>query len=242
MKLKEIRNMLLLCEIGSTAHGCSVDGQDDLDLMGIYHEEDDCIYGLKTAKTYTIRDRGHGERSQAGDTDIVVYPFRKFCALAYKSNPTILNLFFAPVVEEYNPIGGMIRSNANLFVSKKAATTFMGYATHQKKRLLGELGQKKVKRPELEERYGYDTKYAYHILRLCIQGCELLRTGTIRIPMKKSDSEFLKLVRTGGYKFDEVIEMTEDSINGLKIAERESDLPEEPDVNRINTFMRNVLI
>src|SRR5688572_31106775 len=47
-------------------------------------------------------------------------------------------------------------------------------------------------RPELEEMYGFDTKYAMHMLRLGFQGVELLTTGRLNLPMRSEEhtSEF----------------------------------------------------
>jgi hypothetical protein len=40
---------------------------------------------------------------------------------------------------------------------------FLGFADDQMKRLLGQKGQKNVHRAELEDKHGYDTKYAMHV-------------------------------------------------------------------------------
>jgi len=42
------------------------------------------------------------------------------------------------------------------------------------KRLLGQKGQKNVHRAELENKHGYDTKYAMHVIRLYGEAKELM--------------------------------------------------------------------
>lgn len=42
------------------------------------------------------------------------------------------------------------------------------------KRLLGQKGQENIHRAELEEKHGYDTKYAVHVIRLYRETKELM--------------------------------------------------------------------
>ena len=49
--------------------------------------------------------------------------------------------------------------------------------------------------------YGFDTKYAMHMLRLGFQGVELLTTGRLSLPMREPERSFLLDVRRG--KVDE---------------------------------------
>ncbi len=51
---------------------------------------------------------------------------------------------------------------------------FLGFADDQMKRLLGQKGQKNVHRAELENKHGYDTKYAMHVIRLYGEAKELM--------------------------------------------------------------------
>ena len=52
-------------------------------------------------------------------------------------------------------------------------------------------------RPELVERYGFDTKYAGHVLRLAYQGIELAETGRLALPMREPARSHIIDVRTG---------------------------------------------
>jgi hypothetical protein len=54
----------------------------------------------------------------------------------------------------------------------------------QRQRLVGERGQRDVNRVELIERFGYDTKYAMHMLRLGHQGVEFLESGRLTLPIR----------------------------------------------------------
>lgn len=77
-------------------HGVSSDDTgDDLDLMGICVEPPAEVLGLGDFEQYEYRDRRVNERSREGDTDLVVYGFRKWVRLAAAGNPTVLMLLFS---------------------------------------------------------------------------------------------------------------------------------------------------
>src|SRR3954469_9514081 len=86
---------ILRCEVGSTAHGTSVEAQDDLDLMGIVIPSKEKVLGLTPFdfhiyRTAAIREGRNDAKSQPGDVDLTLYSLRKFVALARKGNPSIL--------------------------------------------------------------------------------------------------------------------------------------------------------
>lgn len=63
------------------------------------------------------------------------------------------------------------------------------------------------KRSELEEKYGYDTKHAMHLVRLLRTGAEALETGTIVV--RRPDAEELLAIRNGSWPYEKVIEYAE---------------------------------
>jgi len=116
------------------------------------------------------------EATKGEGLDLTVYSLRKYLRLALKGNPTILTLLYVPadkcLVRE--PVGKKLQEMAPYFITKRAGRAFLGYLTAQRQRLLGERGQKDINRPELVAKYGFDTKYAMHMLRLGYQGIELM--------------------------------------------------------------------
>ena len=51
----------------------------------------------------------------------------------------------------------------------------------QRERMIGTRGQMNVTRPELISKYGYDTKYAGHLVRLGYQGIEVMLSGGLTL-------------------------------------------------------------
>ena len=145
------------------------------------------------------REGRESARSTAGDLDLTIYSLRKWIRLALKGNPTILLLLFTPddQLVHCDAFGSELRALTPAIISRRVQGPFLGYLQAQKQRLMGERGQKRIHRPELEEMYGFDTKYAMHMLRLGFQGVELLTTGRLSLPMREPARSFLLDVRRG---------------------------------------------
>ena len=241
----KIQQEILLCEVGSSAHGVSLPGSDDLDLTGVAIEYPEHVFGLdqfdhEVFRTAAIREGKSDARSQPGDIDLTLYSLRKFIRMAAKGNPTVLMLLYAPPFQ-IDSLGEELRAGRDLFLSKQAGKHFLGYLTAQRERLLGERGQKDVKRPELVDKYGHDTKYAMHMLRLGIQGVEYMYDGKLTIPMEAGYATYLKDVRLGKYTQKEVVahcaELEDKIDTALKYG---SLLPDQPDKRAIGKLAADI--
>lgn len=193
--------LVFLTEVGSGVHGTSVSGTDDTDWMGVCVEPPEYVTGLGKFEQYerhTAWDREAGvrERSGAGDLDVVVYGLRKFCRLALDGNPSILTMLFVPdsSILLSTPLGKELLCMSWAFVARSAADRYLGYLHSQRN---GMTGQGRVNRPELVEKYGWDTKFGGHAVRLGIQGLELMETGRIALPMEEKNREFILSIRRG---------------------------------------------
>jgi predicted nucleotidyltransferase len=80
----------------------------------------------------------------------------------------------------------------------------------------------------LEEKYGYDTKHAYHLVRLIRMCREILLTG--KVIVKRPDREELLAIRNGAWTYDQLIDFAdteEKSLNELYLSSNV--LPKSPD-------------
>ncbi len=62
-------------------------------------------------------------------------------------------------------------------------------------------------RSELEEKYGFDTKHAMHLVRLLRMGVEILTEGVVHV--KRDDAQELLSIRNGSWSYEELIEYAE---------------------------------
>lgn len=233
---------ILRVQVGSGVHGVTVGGQDDRDEMGICIEPAEYVIGLKTFEQWIYRTQPEGVRSGYGDLDLTVYSLRKWCRLALAGNPSILLPLFVPPQEVVTctEIGNQLRANPDWFLSKHVANRFLGYMTAQREQLMGLRGQKHTNRPELVQKYGFDTKFAYHMVRLGIQGVELLGTGRITLPMPDPYRSWLIGLRRGEHTRDEAIERANDLERELIYLRDNTDLPEEPAREAVDSWLHDV--
>src|SRR5918996_1518028 len=240
------RCTILRGRVGSTVHGLNVnDGIEDRDEMGV------CIEPLAEAmalwapfeqfiyRSAAERAGREDARSIAGDLDLTIYSLRKWMRLALKGNPTILLLLFTPddQLVHCDSHGRELRSLAPQIISRRVQGPYLGYLQAQKQRLTGERGQKRIHRPELEKMYGFDTKYAMHMLRLGFQGVELLTTGRLSLPMREPERSYLLEVRLGKISEQQCLTRTGELEQELSDLTGTSPLPDEPEEAHVEQWV-----
>jgi hypothetical protein len=245
-------NTILRVQVGSGLHGITVAAQDDRDEMAICIEPKSCVIGLEKVplvnskgyvnwevfEQYQTRTQPEGVRSGPGDLDYVCYSLRKWAKLAANGNPTVLLMLFVPQQEivEINSFGRSVQDNAEMFLSRECGSRFYHYLQAQKERLLGERNQR-TNRPELKDKWGFDCKFAYHAIRLGIQGIELLTTRSIELPMAEPAHTWLTDLRVGGHSLEEAIEKIESLQYILRHLAMSADLPPHADLDKINDWL-----
>jgi predicted nucleotidyltransferase len=229
-------NEILRTTVGSQLYGTNLDN-GDRDEMGIYIEPPEFVLGFKSMEHYTWRSKPEGEKSAAGDIDLTLYSLRRFMSLAMQGNPSVILMLFAPspYVIYSDEFGEALRAAKHLIISKRAYPRFRGYMQSQRLRLEGIKKGHMPKRTDLVDAYGYDTKYAMHVLRLGLQGVELMETGGFELPMR--EAELLREVRTGHFTYDEALWAIGAVERNLEAAYAKSTLPEEPDVQALEKLM-----
>lgn len=232
-------NEILRSTVGSELHGTGIPGVEDHDEMGIYIEPPEYVLGFKKMEHYTWRSKPEGVKSEHGDVDLTMYSLRKYMSLAMQGNPTVLLLLFTkPPFRSYAHTFGLnLQEMAPFIVSKRCVPRFQGYLESQRQRLTGEKRGHVPSRPELVEKFGYDTKYAMHALRLAIQGIEILKTYGLQLPMHEDEREFLFAVRKGEFKYETVLAMLQQYSDRLATETAVSTLREEPDVAAVERWM-----
>jgi len=237
-KFPYANNLIHLFRGGSDLHGAQIANKHDDDWYGVFIEPPDMVLGLKEYPHYVWSSAGDTKRNEPGDMDICFYSLRKWAGLAAKGNPTCLSYLFAQ-----NTIGtgdvdlwGEVVAHKSMFLSKACAEQFRGFALAQRQRYMGERGQgKHGQRPELEEKFGFDTKAAMHVMRLLGEGIELMQAGKITYPRPNKD--ILIAVREGKYDQAFLKDMTDTLFADLDRAQRESDLPDQVDRNEVSKFL-----
>jgi len=85
-------------------------------------------------------------------------------------------------------------------------------------------------RSELEEKYGFDTKHAMHVVRLCRMGEEILRDGVVNV--KRPDAQELLDIRNGLWSYEDILDFAEQKDKLIReTLYKQSHLPKSVDVN-----------
>lgn len=230
------------CQVGSGIHGVTIGGYDDRDEMGMCVERPEYVIGLRRFEQWIYRTQPEGVRSGHGDLDLTVYSLRKWTRLALAGNPTVLMPLFVPDSEVVidTEIGVGLRRHPERFLSREVASRFLGYMQAQREQMLGLRGKKHTNRPELVAEHGFDTKFAYHMVRLGVQGVEMLTTGRVTLPIAEPWRTWLLELRQGKHTMTEAIDRATELEAQLLELRESSDLPPKPDYGQANEWLIGV--
>lgn len=225
--------------VGSGLHGTAIEGQDDQDEMGVVVESATATLGLRPFRRYIYRTQPEGHPTGAGDLDLTVYGLRRYLDLALAGNPTILLPLFVPAEYTYycDEYGRALRDAAEWIVSRRAGRRFRGYLSAQRRGMRGlRSGTGGAGRREIVARYGFDAKYAMHMVRLGLQGVELMETGRITLPVPEPHLSWLRELRQGRRTQEEALDAA-DLEARLEVLETTSPLPPDPDRARVDAWL-----
>jgi hypothetical protein len=235
--------LILRVQSGSEVSGVALPGGSDHDEIGVCLEPVETVIGLECFEQYVYRSAGGPENpSQAGDLDLTVYSLRKFLAQAAKGNPNYLNVLYAPSesVLFSTPAGERLRAMTDKVVSQRAASPFLGYMISQREALVGNRAGANGKRAErMIAEFGFDSKYAAHMVRLGLQGFELLEKGSFTLPVPEADRTWLVELRQGKHSKEDALARADELIEGIRYLRLHptGNLRPKPDRTAINEFL-----
>ena len=228
--------------MGSFAYGVSSD-TSDLDVYGFCipnrniifpHETGNYIFGYDAVPNNFEQWQKHHVKDTLKDYDFCIYNITKFFKLCADGNPNMIDSLFVPfrcVVNE-TQIGNRVREKRHLFLSKKCWHTFKGYAYSQMHKM-------KIKKPEGKRamtvaKYGYDVKFAYHVVRLLNEVEQILLESDVDLERNR---EQLKAIRRGDWAMEEVEEYFNTKEKDLESLYLKSTLPHTPNYNEIRQLL-----
>lgn len=214
-RLPEDYDLSILAQTGSRAYGTNRP-DSDYDYRGVYVAPMSA-YGSLAEPKKTI---------DISDPDITLYELKHFCKLAAAANPSILEVLWCGQ-RQTTPVGDLLIANRKLFLSKRIAASFGGYAKDQLQRAQngtgGSRGQNQYKR----------TKFKLHTLRLVNAGFTALTTG--EVPVKVKDPEWLWTM--AAKPVEDVQVYVDTKLRQMDAALARTELPDVPDYEVINQLM-----
>ncbi len=212
--------LCLLVQTGSKAYGISVEGSDD-DYVGVF---------IPTLKRF-LSLWGYGpETHAANDPDFTIHELGKFCRLALKGNPAILETLWNPNVVSQTALGETLVAMRRSFLHRGSLEVYVDYAESQLKKM--------VKGKGLHAKGGtYNGKYGAHLIRLLHSGLDLAESGEVTVRVAPKLAAVLLEIRAGKRTMDDVLRLARPLLEKLKGLTRDNSLPARADEDRINTFL-----
>lgn len=197
-------------EVGSVAYGVSQQSSD-LDVYGFCIPDAEQLFPHLAGEVF-----GFGRQHQRFDNyvqhhiqddergvvwDLTIYSITRYMQLCMENNPNMVeSLFTAPrCVQHASPIAALLRERRDLFLHKGAYHKFKGFAHSQRHKMLNK--NPEGKRVAIIERFGFDVKFAYHAIRLLLEGQQILTEHTLDL---EAHRDVLIAIRAGEWTIDEV--------------------------------------
>ncbi|MFF7215581.1 DNA polymerase beta superfamily protein [Streptomyces sp. NPDC008238] len=206
------------CVMGSRAFGLATDGSDT-DRRGVYVAPTPLFWRFDKPPRHVDGP----EREQFS------WELERFCELALRANPNILECLHSPLVEHVDDTGRELLALRGAFLSRHVHESFARYATGQLRKLEADVRTHGAPR----------WKHAMHLLRLLISARDLLRTGELRIEVGEH-RERLLAVKRGEVGWSQTEAWMRRLYEEAAAAASHSPLPDEPDRARVEDFLFRV--
>lgn len=229
--MKEILKVL----VGSQAHGLATP-ESDYDYRAVFVQPTSELLKLGG----TVKNTNWIE----GKEDNTSWELAHFLNMAVHCNPTILEVFLAPIISpEEAKSGDTLQKHKewrwakqlrdlfpHVWNSKGVMDAFIGYGHNQQKKFL-------------EDKEGRAAKYAVAYLRTLMQAHQLLTTGTFLVKIVDTDSphlvQKLKDWKAGKWQVGEVMQTCSDMRKMVEYAYANSPR-KETNIEPINEFLLKV--
>lgn len=223
-------NIILLGLGGSKAYGTDTPFSDT------------DIRGIATRTAYDILSDTRFDQVIDNPTDTTIYSLEKIINLLTNCNPNVIEILGLRQQDylRISKYGQMLLDNRKLFLSKRAARTFTGYATAQLKKI-----ESKTNR---EDRYADRaklTKHQMHLFRLYLMAEDIFEKEEI-ITYREKDHDLLMSIRNGDYLGQDNMptsifqKMVADEEEKLRKLVEKSSLPERPDGKKIKELLYDI--
>lgn len=242
-------NVMYETVMGSVAYGVS-DDMSDRDITGFCIPPKNLVFPHLAGEIlgfgrHKERFKGYQKHhimhpDEQVEYDLNIYSIVQYFYLCMECNPNMIDSLYTPreCVMHCTEVGNMVRDRRDLFLSKWAWHRFKGYSYSQLNKMRGKNVEPGSKRDKIRERYGYDVKFAYHVVRLLYEAEMILNEGTIDL---RRHREHLKSIRRGEFPKEAVIAWASEKEAALERAYETSKLQYEPDENAIKQLLLDCL-
>lgn len=245
-----VDNTHYLTIMGSVSYGVS--GQSsDVDVYGFCIPPKDVVFphlageimGFgKPRERFDQWQQHHVQPPDGRETtyDFAVFGIVRYFQLCMECNPNMIDSLFTPrrCVIHSSQVGEIVRENRKLFLHKGAWHKFRGYAYSQMHKIKGKMNASNPARAETIERFGYDVKFAYHVVRLLNEIEQIMVEQDLDLEQNR---EQLKAIRRGDWTLEQIESHFEAKERELENTYATSSLRHSPDERAIKTVLMQCL-
>ena len=242
-----------LIKMGSVAYGCAKD-DSDMDIYGwviprkelIFSHLTGCVPGFgHPPETFEQYQQHHivdpdANAGKGQEYDLTIYSIVKYFQLCSENNPNVLDALYIPqhCILHCSSIGQMVRDNRKMFIHKGCFHKLRGYAFAQLHKMKNKEKESEKRQNDIDE-YGYDLKFAYHVVRVVLQCEQLLTEGDLDL---MRNAELLKSIRRGEWTEEQIREFFDGKEKHLNnLYETSTVLPHKPDMAKLKELLLNCL-
>jgi len=231
--------------MGSVAYAVSSD-TSDMDLYGFCIPPKDIVFphlngniqgfGKQPDRFDQWQQHHIVEKDHGKEYDFNVYNIVKFFQLVMDNNPNMIDSIFTSheCVLTSTKISDHVRDNRKLFLHKGSWHRFKGYAYEQLKHLKNKKPDIGSKRYDMVQKYGFDVKFAYHVVRLLNEVEQILIEGDLDL---KRNNDQLKSIRNGEWTLQQIEDYFTSKEKGLEQTYIDSTLRKFPDEESIKKIL-----
>lgn len=238
-------NVVMLTVMGSQAYGVSAD-DSDLDVYGVCIPPKELIFphlageipgfGRQIQRFESWQEHHVIDPDKKVEYDFAIFGIVKYFQLCMDNNPNMIDSLFVPrnCVIHSTAIGEHIRENRKVFLHKGAWHKFKGYSYAQMSKIRNKQNRSNDKRAASIEKFGYDVKFAYHVVRLMNEVEQILIEHDLDLQRNR---EQLKSIRRGEWSLEQIESYFNNKEHALETAYANSTLPHSPDEDKIKTIL-----
>jgi predicted nucleotidyltransferase len=244
-------NVMYETLMGSVAFGLS-DDSSDVDVYGfcippkeeVFPHMDGEIIGFDEPKTRFVQfQQAHivdvtKDGDQRVEYDLAIYSIVRYFHLCMQCSPNIIDSLFTPddCVLYITPIGSLVRNARHLFLHKGCWAKFKAFADAQIRKMRD--SRPVGKRVHIRDQFGYDVKFAYHLVRLIGQCEQILSECDLDL---RRNQEHLRAIRRGEIAENEILSWYTEKEKMLESLSESSKLRTLPDREAIKQLLLNCL-
>jgi hypothetical protein len=204
--------------VGSRAFGLDTDASDT-DTRGVYVAPTESFWSLAKPPAHV----------DGPEPEWFSWEVERFCELALKANPNLLEVLHSPLVVRQTPLGEELLDLREAFLSQLAYQTYSGYVLSQFKKLEADFRRDGVPK----------WKHVMHLIRLLLAARSLLLEAKLVVDVGPNRDRLLA-VKRGELSWEEVEQWRLGLHEELDNALQRTVLPATPDVARVDSWLRSV--